>query len=120
MTRQYWADAATQNCVWIFQTKAFGVPVDAMNDEEAEPVNYWRSERVFLTKREADEYGNSRPYAWGAKYDGWRIWGVPCDGIMVDLLGQHNTEFEKDVEYITPYKSADNNNYMNVTKEEQR
>lgn len=113
MTNQYWADAATANCVWCFQTKRFGLPLDT--GEENEPVNYWYTERVFLTRNEALDYGRSRPYAWGAYKEGWRIWGVPCDGIMVELLGQHNKEFEKEVEHIQIY--THNGNYTK-TKED--
>ena len=42
--------------------------------------------------------GETRPYAWGKYKEGWRIWGVPCDGLIAKLLGRHNQEFETKVE----------------------
>jgi hypothetical protein len=54
----------------------------------------------LLTQEEAMRYGESRPYAWGEFKKGWRIWGVPCDGIMAKILGAHNIEFEDKVEHI--------------------
>jgi hypothetical protein len=98
MTEQYWADAGTKNCVWLFQVLAFGVP---SNKNDGELANYWLTEKVFLLKNEALVYGRSRPCARGNINEGWRIWGVPCDGLMVELLGHHNEEFETEVEYIT-------------------
>lgn len=89
MVNQYWADDATANCVWCFQTKVY-----------AGPITFWHTERVFLTQKEAMRWGQSRTYALGTYKDGWRIWGVPADGIMVELLGQHNKDFEKEVEHI--------------------
>ena len=116
MCRQYWADAATKNCVWLFQIKEQkygegGCTCDAEYDEEGDlkegsqectcAVEYWRTERVFLTRGEANTYGESRPYAWGEKGKGWRIYGVMCMGLMAELLGKHNQEFEEKVEYIS-------------------
>lgn len=111
--KQYWADAATKNCVWLFQTKVsrygeMGCTCGAY-DEEGEStgtectcaVTYWRTENVFLTREEAKTHGRSRPYAWGEENKGWRVYGVMALGLMVELLGLHNKEFEKHVEYIT-------------------
>ena len=61
----------------------------------------------FLTREEARKHGQARPYAWGKENEGWRIYGVQAHGIMVELLGQHNKEFEDKVEYITEYKNLD-------------
>ena len=69
-----------------------------MGEEDHHPN--WRTEAVFLTRREANEFGQRRPYAWGEKGKGWRIYGVVSDGLMADLLGKHATEFEQEVEYI--------------------
>ena len=99
MTEQYWAAAATKNCVWAFQTRQ-----QEWQEPNEELVSYWHTERIFLTSREANEHGEARPYEWGEKEKGWRIWGIPCDGIMAELLGQHAKEFEQDVEYITVKK----------------
>ena len=116
MTKQYWADAATQNCVWLFRVmhKKYphgctceiydeeGVLLEGKTDDFCDCfVEVWETERVFLTRKEANEWGEARPYAWGEKGIGWDIYGVPGDGIMVEILGKHNEEFEKEVEYIT-------------------
>jgi hypothetical protein len=94
-SEQHWADGATRNCVWLFQTRQAG---HEMGEEDHEPN--WHTETVFLTRREANAFGERRPYVYGKKGQGWRIFGVVCDGLMADLLGQHATEFEQEVEYI--------------------
>lgn len=114
--KQYWADCATKNCVWLFQIKRKdygeeGCTCGAFNQEEGESTGqectcgfeYWETENVFLTREEAREHGKARPYAWGEENKGWRIYGVMCIGLMVELLGKHNKEFEDKVEYISPY-----------------
>jgi hypothetical protein len=120
MTKQYWGDAMTTNCVWLFQEKQKEYPENGCTcdlydsdgdllegktkeDEDACQcyVEYWETSRVFLTREEAREYGKARPYAWGEEEKGWRIYGVPCDGIMTEILGKHNKEFKDKVEHIT-------------------
>jgi len=95
MCKQYWAAAATKNCVWCFQIK------EERYDGEGNAVESWRTETIFLTEEEAMAHGNSRLYAWGKYQEGWRIWGVMCKGLMAELLGKHNKEFEDKVEYIS-------------------
>lgn len=115
--RQYWADCCTKNCVWCFQVmyKKYGEDgciCGAFDHEEGEQtdkececgIKIWNTEAIFLTREEAKNYGESRPYAWGKYKEGWRIYGVPAKGIMVNLIGQHNKEFEDKVEYITEFK----------------
>ena len=119
MTNQYWADGSTKNCVWLFQvmseeygeggcTCGFWDHEKGCKNENMKEctcsIKVWRTEGVFLTKKEAREHGEARPYAWGDQGKGWRIYGVQSHGIMVELLGQHNKEFEKEVEYISKYK----------------
>lgn len=94
-SRQYWADAATKNCVWLLQVKLFGCAIE--NSEELS--EYWYTHEVLLTRKEAAarrDYENSK-----SSNNHWRIWGVPCDGLMADLIGRHNVEFESEVEYIS-------------------
>jgi hypothetical protein len=103
VSMQYWADAATKNCVWIFQTRRT-TNSDAFDSEgDLLHFNYWHSEKVFLTRQEALDYGNENKHNYGEYMEGWNIWGVPCDGLMADLLGKHNEEFKDQVEYITKY-----------------
>ena len=88
----YWGDAATRNCVWLFQI--------SLNKEAEDHRAGWHTSRVFLTRKEAREYGEARPYAWGKKGEGWQIYGVMCKGLMAEILGRHAKEFEDKVEYI--------------------
>lgn len=105
MSQQKWADAATMNCVWLFQTKStewnkeHGCRCDLDYDEDGFPeegsekkcecsVDVWRTSRVFLLREEARNYGKSRQYDWGKEGEGWRIYGVPCAGEMVELLAK--------------------------------
>jgi hypothetical protein len=53
------------------------------------------------SRAEGREYGKARPYAWGEENEGWRIYGVPCDGMMTEILGKHNKEFKDKAEHIT-------------------
>jgi hypothetical protein len=92
MTEQFWADAATKNCVWLFQTRR-----QEWSKEKDCLIDYWHTERVLLTCREADVHGTRSPYEWGEKDKGWRIWGTPCEGQMARILGQHSREFAADV-----------------------
>ena len=88
----YWGDACTRNCVWLFQI--------SLNSEDEDHRAGWHTSRVFLTRKEAREYGEARPYEWGQENSGWRIYGVPCNGMMAKILGQHYKEFEKEVDSI--------------------
>ena len=97
MTEQFWADAATKNCVWLFQTKR-----QEWCEEQEHLNDYWHTECVFLTSDEAMKHGEARPYAWGEYKEGWRIWGVPCEGLMAEILGAHNVEFEAKVGNTSP------------------
>lgn len=117
MSKQYWADAATKNCVWLFQVKqqhygengctceAYDEEGDLKEGSECKcAVESWRTENVFLTSEEAMNHGKARPYAWGKYKEGWRIWGVMCIGLMAEILGRHAKEFEDKVEYISKVK----------------
>lgn len=121
MGKQYWADASTQNCVWMFQVmhkkyldgcncEIYGDEGELLEGKTQEDedncecyIKVWKTEAVYLTREEARNHGEARPYAWGKENEDWRIYGVPAKGIMVDLLGQHNKEFESKVEHITEY-----------------
>lgn len=111
MFKQYWADASTKNCVWLFQVKEnlygeMGCQCGSFDEDGEElkgctcAIISWRTENVFLTKEEALNHGKSRPYAWGEKNKGWRIYGVMCIGLMAEILGKHTEEFEDKVERI--------------------
>jgi len=93
--KQYWGDAMTKNCVWLFQTNC------QKECGDGNTVDFWRTCNVFLTRREGMEHGNSRPYEYGEAGKDWRIYGVMCIGLMAEILGRNNKEFEKDVEHIT-------------------
>jgi len=116
MCKQYWADGATKNCVWLFQVKRENYGENGctcgafvFDEEVGETIKQkecncviitWETENVFLTREEANRHGERRPYAWGKKGEGWRIYGVMCKGLMAEILGKHAPEFEDKVEYI--------------------
>lgn len=62
---QYYADEATKNPIWLFQTKERG-------------FDNWRTGTVFSSRKEAEEYGRSRPHEWGEIDVGWRVYSVCC------------------------------------------
>lgn len=114
MAKQFWADASTKNCVWLFQVKEnlygeMGCQCGSFDEEGEElkgctcAITSWRTENVFLTKEEAINHGESRPYAWGRYKEGWRIWGVMAIGLMPEILGKHTDLFKDKVEYVPPY-----------------
>lgn len=49
----------------------------------------WRTERVFLTRKEGEDYGTRRSYDYT---DGWRVYCVPCAGQLAKLLHALNKE----------------------------
>lgn len=63
--RQHYAAEATRNPIWLFQIKDRGRDI-------------WRTESVFSSREEGEKYGNSRPYEWGKKNIGWRVYSVCC------------------------------------------
>ncbi len=53
-------------------------------------IETWETERVFLTRQEAEEYGNSRSYNYRK---GWRVYAVPCAGELAKAL-RDGSEFD--------------------------
>ena len=88
----YWSDASTRNCVWLFQIRE-----SELSDESQD---FWGTERVFLLREEAREYGKARPYEWGEENKGWRIYGIPCAGLITDIIRKHTKEFDGKVDHI--------------------
>lgn len=98
MSKQVWADAATQNCVWLLQKRYLpsGCYVCVYNDQDdpeykLDPDTFsesdgWDTEAVFLTRREAFAAGANRIYNYGQYGKDWRIYGVPAVGLIVDRL----------------------------------
>jgi len=89
MSEQYWSDASTRNCVWLFQSRGFCKNEDC-----------WRTEGVYLTEEEALHEGDSRSYEHGEFQRDWRVYGVCCEGLMPKLLGKHTEEFEDKVDRV--------------------
>lgn len=42
-------------------------------------IETWETESVWMTREDAEKYGKSRSHNYR---DGWRVYGVPCDGAM--------------------------------------
>lgn len=132
MSKQYWADAATINCVWLFQYKKV-IALSWKYDEENEPTEEdytdkedleyarkcykedyenqipdeveetWVTEAVFLTRIDAYMFGISRPYHWGKYNEDWRIYGVPCYGEMAERIGNSGFNQEESDKKVKEY-----------------
>lgn len=44
----------------------------------------WRTETVFLTRQEAEDWARARAYRWNR----WRVYCVPCEGELARLLNE--------------------------------
>jgi len=103
---------ATKNCVWLLQKRyiPFCDPNLEYDDEgnrlnleaydEFAPENIpdeacWNTEAVFLTRHEAYETAKRREYNYGKQDIDWRIYGVPCHGMITEKLASTgvNQEF---------------------------
>ena len=49
-------------------------------------IKTWQTDLVFLTRGEAEKYGESRSYNY---QDGWRVYGVCAEGEMATVLKEH-------------------------------
>jgi hypothetical protein len=43
----------------------------------------WNTDRVFLSREEAEAYGKRYDYNYG---NGWRVYAVPCTGVLANIL----------------------------------
>lgn len=50
----------------------------------------WDTERVYLSRAEAETYGHARHYNYP---DGWRVYCVCAEGVLGDLLKAHGEAF---------------------------
>ena len=50
----------------------------------------WDTERVFLTREEGEEYALQRAYDYGEKGRNWRVYCVPCEGELADILKEES------------------------------
>jgi len=108
--KQYWADAATTNCVWLLQVRRIPscgyVEVDEEDDfydedtleenedgdkfyinSEIDDDECWHTVMVSLFRGEVFNEACRRHYNYGKEDKDWRIYGVPCIGAMPELLG---------------------------------
>lgn len=46
-------------------------------------VEWWETERVFLSREEATAYGESQAHNYR---HGWRVYGVPSEGELAELI----------------------------------
>ena len=53
-------------------------------------IETWETDRVFLTRQEAEEYGKARSYNYR---DGWRVYAVNCVGELAQAL-RDGSEFD--------------------------
>ncbi len=58
---------------------------DALIDMGAGQLE-WITQSVWLSREEAEDYGNRKSYDFGEKGKDWRVWCVPADGRLADFL----------------------------------
>lgn len=103
MSKQYWADACTTNCVWLLQTRYIpfsdndleyddeGNKLEPDAYDEFDPKNIpeeacWNTEAVSLLRHEVYNIAKHREYNYGREGIDWRIYGVPAVGTMLEKL----------------------------------
>lgn len=86
MSTQKWADACTENCIWLLQVRWIPFSNEELEDGDVPEGACWNTEAVFLTRLEAFEAGARRIYNYGKYGKDWRIYGVPARGQMVEKL----------------------------------
>lgn len=118
MSNQKWADACTQNCIWLFQsrrlpngcyrpteeTKFDDEPEYELDEDTFGDEDGWHTEGVFLNRLEAFEAGARRVYNYGQYGKDWRIYGVPAHGELVTLLAQAGVNQEYIDKNVENYK----------------
>ena len=106
---QFWADAMTKNCVWMFQKRyeeygPEGCTCEYELDEDLEiPDDFkctcthkvWKTEAIYLLREEARNHGLVRPYEYGKEKEDWRIYGVPLYGIAPGMLAKEGVNREQ-------------------------
>lgn len=70
---------ATRDVVFLFQ-----VCLNPVRNS----VRNWNTERVFLSREEAEDFGRATQhrYPGGGKGVGWRVYGVPSEGRLAELV----------------------------------
>jgi len=69
MPKQYYADEATKNPIWLFQVLCDDNPY----------AKCWRTETVFSSREDGEAFGNARPHHWGKINVDWQVYSVPCE-----------------------------------------
>lgn len=63
---------------------------EEMDDEEmlnrGSAVESWRTEGVYLSREEGESFGESKSYKYGEKNKNWRVYCVPANGKLTDLI----------------------------------
>ncbi len=63
-------EEATSNPIFLFQRKL---------------GRHWDTERVFFSREEGEQYGKDHAYNYRK---GWRVYCIPCDGVLATVLNQ--------------------------------
>jgi hypothetical protein len=109
---------STQNPIWLFQTRHVEVPdmisgVYYDDDEECycEPqwngdgkpisdkeliddgyaIEYWQTESVWISREEAEGWGEQHSYDYGKKDEEWRVYCVCAKGELAKILDAETT-----------------------------
>ena len=79
----------TRDPIFLLQTVA-----SQAQTGDAASSNEWRTESVFLTRDEAESFARSRAYRWSS----WRVYCVPCEGALAQVLNQNTGHVASAVE----------------------
>lgn len=69
------------------ETPEFWRDAESAESSTGFPLVYteWRTQRVFLTRPEATDFAEATAY----RYEKWRVYCVPCEGDLADLLREY-------------------------------
>ncbi len=73
---EWFADTAVENIVSKEEKYGYILTEDDLDliREAGDAHEYWETKSVFLSREEAERYGESRDYEWGK--DGWRVYCI--------------------------------------------
>lgn len=77
--RQRCHDELTRDVIFLFQENT-GRRVRHIPDSN------WRTVGVWLDRDEAEQWGGSQRHNYGEKHIGWRVYGIPSEGKLAEML----------------------------------
>lgn len=79
-------DKDDPECGYLSMSEEIYKEAEDMTNDHGWPLVYteWRTESVFLTRGEGEEYAKARSYRW----DKWRVYCVCCEGTLAKILNE--------------------------------